>query len=76
MLFEDQPAVAWSSALQVNLTSALTMVKEAHPILIASGRGSMAFFISTYEIIGPVPEPHEGTNLDQLENQETYKWNP
>jgi NAD(P)-dependent dehydrogenase (short-subunit alcohol dehydrogenase family) len=63
--FEEQSVTAWNAAMQVNLTSAFTMVQEAKPDLVASGRGSVIFFISTYGLVGPVPQLYEGTDIVQ-----------
>lgn len=63
--FEQQTVEAWDAALRVNLTSAFTMVQEAKDALAASGHGSVVFFISTYGLVGPVPELYAGTDMAQ-----------
>ena len=63
--FQEQSVTAWNAAMQVNLTSAFTMVQEAQPELTASGVGSVIFFISTYGLVGPVPDLYEGTDIVQ-----------
>ena len=63
--FEDQSVAAWNTAMQVNLTSAFTMVQEAQPELSTSGRGSVIFFISYLGLVGPVPDLYEGTEIVQ-----------
>ena len=51
--FGQQTVDAWDSAMRVNVTSAFVMVQEAQRALIASGRGSVISFASTYGLVGP-----------------------
>jgi len=63
--FDEQSISAWDAAMRVNLTSAFAMVQEATPVLSASGYGSVIFFISTYGLVGPVPQLYKGTDMAQ-----------
>ena len=63
--FDEQTISAWDAAMRVNLTSAFAMVQEATPELSVSGYGSVIFFISTYGLVGPVPQLYDGTDMVQ-----------
>lgn len=61
--FEEQDASVFSRAMEVNLTSAFTLVQEATPALRESGKGSVILFSSIYGMVGPDFGLYEGTAM-------------
>ena len=61
--FSEQSVASWNDALQVNLTSAFTMVQEAGSSLQMSGHGSVVVFGSIYGLVGPDNRIYDATKM-------------
>lgn len=61
--FEEQDSGLWPRALQVNLTSAFTLIHSAAPHLKKTGHGSVINLISHYGLVGPDWSFYEGTEM-------------
>lgn len=59
----EQSTATWRRALEVNLTAAFTLTREAIPALRDSGAGSVVFTGSTYGLVGPDWGVYEGTDM-------------
>lgn len=58
--FAEQRIDPWREALEINLTSAFSIVQEAAPTLAESGAGSVVLFGSIYGLGGPDARLYEG----------------
>ncbi len=58
--FADQRIDPWREALEINLTSAFSIVQEAAPSLAEGGAGSVVLFGSIYGLGGPDARLYEG----------------
>lgn len=62
-VFEKQSSDKWKDALQINLTSAFTLTREAYPFLKSSDIGAVINIISHYGIVAPDYSIYEGTSM-------------
>jgi NAD(P)-dependent dehydrogenase (short-subunit alcohol dehydrogenase family) len=58
--FAEQRIEPWRDALEINLTSAFTIVREAAPTLSEGGAGTVVLFGSIYGLGGPDNRLYEG----------------
>src|SRR5450830_47059 len=61
--FEQQSVETWRRALEVNLTAAFDLCKQAVPFLRASGNGNILNIGSIYGLHGPDWSLYEGTEM-------------
>lgn len=61
--FAEQTTDAWKVAMDVNLSSFFTMVRELQPLLEVSGRGSVVSVSSIYGMVGPDMRLYEGLDM-------------
>ena len=61
--FARQSSEQWRDALQINLTSAFTIVRESHPYLKESDLGTVTTVISHYGLVAPDYSIYEGTKM-------------
>jgi len=61
--FARQSSEQWRDALQINLTSAFTTIRESHPYLKASDLGTVINVISHYGLVAPDYSIYDGTEM-------------
>ena len=61
--FAKQSSEQWRDALQINLTSAFTIIRESHPYLKVSDLGTVINVISHYGLVAPDYSIYEGTKM-------------
>ena len=61
--FLAQSTKTWRMALEVNLTSAFTLVQASMPALSKSGHGSVVLVSSIYGLVGPDMGLYQGTKM-------------
>jgi NAD(P)-dependent dehydrogenase (short-subunit alcohol dehydrogenase family) len=61
--FSEQTTEAWNAAMDVNISSFFTMVRELQPLLDVSGRASVISVSSIYGMVGPDMRLYEGLDM-------------
>ena len=61
--FADQSSSTWRRAIDVDLTSAFLLAREAAPFLAQSGHGAIVNVASIYGVTGPDLRLYEGTEM-------------
>lgn len=61
--FAEQTTEAWDAAMDVNISSFFTMVRELRPLLDVSGRASVISVSSIYGMVGPDMRLYEGLDM-------------
>lgn len=61
--FAEQTTDAWTEAMDVNISSFFTMVRELQPLLDVSGRASVISVSSIYGMVGPDMRLYEGLDM-------------
>ncbi len=61
--FAEQTTEAWNAAMDVNISSFFTMVRELQPLLEVSGRASVVSVSSIYGMVGPDMRLYEGLDM-------------
>lgn len=61
--FAEQSIATWRRAIEVNLTAPFHLAQLLHPMLVASGHGSIVNISSIYGILGPDLSLYGGTSM-------------